>query len=824
MRNTAVKLIKLLFFIYITLYLLIWALSPYIARYFIDDALMPYKLSMSDSATVRFNPFISNLQISDVTLTKIDSPEEAVLSLNRFEMELHTHQIVFDTVYLSEFLVDGLFIKAKTLGELVEVAGVVVAGQASEAKAEQTVADDNAVDTDGSAVANEPVDYQLHLPNFALINSIIEVTIDGAPHEVMLSSLEVNDAIASMQAQSLTLSLNSEIDQANLAVDINVDLTNDNGQTLGTIAADLVLEKLELHKFAHFLPENISKFDGQVSVSAKSQLTLDANTQQVTISELTITQENLSLAYDDYHATLQQASLTGNDLSLIFAPEQAPKHQGQLNINLEQLASFYQNEQNSLAVIEGINLADINVSSEDDGHVNAAIASFVIENANFSQDITSDIPALAKFSQLAVNNILVNEHALAIDTIELAGIVADARIDAEQNLISLVDFAPNAENVATDKSSDNQDVEQGQLASEQTTVETQDPNTKSAMAISIKSIKFVDDAVISFSDQSVQPAYVRTLTLNDFTVGAINSDTPEVATPYSIAGKSNEYASLAFNGELKPFLANPSYRLKGHFKEVSLPSVSAYIKDALQYEIESGQLDLGLDVVLNGQQLDGNADVLLRGIELKAADSHEAGNLKDSTSVPFNIALGMLKDSDGNVELSLPLDGDTSNPSFGFSGFMTLLVKQATMSAAKDYLMTTFVPYASVVSIAIAAGEYALKIRVNDMHYPATKAELQPEQQQFLSEFAVMMRDNESVQLKLCPVSSAKDVGLTHGEEVTDANTIEKLHDIANQRSAMFKEYMVKEQNIASARLLFCTPQIDSSKEGLPRLTFEVTN
>ncbi|HBY88569.1 MAG TPA: hypothetical protein DEO86_22180, partial [Colwellia sp.] len=97
--------------------------------------------------------------------------------------------------------------------------------------------------------------------------------------------------------------------------------------------------------------------------------------------------------------------------------------------------------------------------------------------------------------------------------------------------------------------------------------------------------------------------------------------------------------------------------------------------------------------------------------------------LIDQGALPLNMAMGMLKDGDGNVELDVPLSGSISDPNFGLSSIVTLITKKAIMSATQDYLMTTFVPYANIVSIAITAGEFALKLRFDDLEYQVKQVE-----------------------------------------------------------------------------------------------------
>ena len=153
-------------------------------------------------------------------------------------------------------------------------------------------------------------------------------------------------------------------------------------------------------------------------------------------------------------------------------------------------------------------------------------------------------------------------------------------------------------------------------------------------------------------------------------------------------------------------------------------------------------------------------------------------------------------------------------------GFVTLMVKQATMSAAKEYLITTFVPYANVVTVAMSAGDYLLKVRFNDLTFPVKETQLTAEHTEFLTQFSALMTDKPETQLTLCAIATPEDINRPLGVEITDKSDIKKLADFSAQRLETFKEYMVKEKEIASSRLLLCSPKIDSSIGAQPRITF----
>ncbi|MCW8833831.1 MAG: hypothetical protein OQK03_10960, partial [Colwellia sp.] len=196
--------------------------------------------------------------------------------------------------------------------------------------------------------------------------------------------------------------------------------------------------------------------------------------------------------------------------------------------------------------------------------------------------------------------------------------------------------------------------------------------------------------------------------------------------------------------------------------------------------------------------------------------------LIDQGALPFNMAISMLKDSNGDVELDVPLSGSTSDPSFGVSSIVTLITQKAIWMATQDYLLTTFVPYANIVSAAMKVGEFALKLRFDDLNYQTKQIEPNALQQAYLQSFIALMQDKKDTRVNICAISVPADIDLAAGKEITDKKHILQLKELAEQRESAFKDYIIKHGNIASSRLLLCAPKIDSSKGAQPRIELSV--
>lgn len=811
MLRMAKQVVFFILLFFISLYLLVWVCSPPIVRYFLSDYLAEHQLVLSSDTSVRYNPFLSHLTIKDVSLATSDAANQPVLSIKNVDVELQLHQLWFDKVVVSKFIVDGLYLSVSKTDDRFEVAGV---------KLPLSSTDEGTHSDTGEAVATddtgESLPYKLDLPAFILKNSDIELTIDNAKHHLLFNNFAVNDLAATMDKQSVSLAIDSQVNQSHLSADVKAQLNH--GQ--GTIKLDVELSDIEIARFKHFLPENIQQFEGQVSYQGQHHITLGDEAITIEWPTLSIIVENLLVSDQAHTLDIVKQRIESNALNVQVNTSQSDSAssiavEGMVQLSLDELSAFYQSQDQVLSKFKQLAFNDVDFAWKN-GLDHLDIANITLSDALFSDRLKDEIPALAQLSSLGINQLKLTETSVAINDINVSGLAVDAQLSKEKVLLNLIELA-NGSDPAVEEAAEIVESETPATARSTEPTEAQQPPS---FNIALNELTFSDDAHIHFTDMGVSPAYERHFIISTLTAGPFDNQRPDDESHYNVVGKSDKYANFNFSGIAKPFAETPFYHLKGAFNEVSLPGISAYIKNALRYEIQSGQLDLGLDVTLDGDIIDGDAEVLLRGIELTAADDHEVGTLNDQTSVPFNIALGMLKDSDGNVELSLPLSGNTNSPSFGVSGFMTLIIQQATLSAAKDYLITTFVPYASVVKIAIVAGELALKVRVNDLVYPAGDADLQPEHEVFLNEFAALMKDKDDLSLKLCAVATAEDIGKPAGTPITEASDIQQMKALSHKRVENFKDYMVEEEGISSSRLLLCTPQIDSDIDAKPSLTF----
>ena len=187
----------------------------------------------------------------------------------------------------------------------------------------------------------------------------------------------------------------------------------------------------------------------------------------------------------------------------------------------------------------------------------------------------------------------------------------------------------------------------------------------------------VADSAIDFMDESL-PIRFRTVVgdLNGEVLGL--STEPGATAKVAMKGSVDGYAPVNLNGTAAPFNVPPDLDLTLTFDGVDMALLTPYSGTYAGRTIERGLLNLDLQYALQSGKLDGNNQVLIAQLRLgERVDSDRALDL------PLDLALALLTDMNGVIDLTVPVSGDIDNPEFSLGSviagaFMNLITKAVT--------------------------------------------------------------------------------------------------------------------------------------------------
>lgn len=182
---------------------------------------------------------------------------------------------------------------------------------------------------------------------------------------------------------------------------------------------------------------------------------------------------------------------------------------------------------------------------------------------------------------------------------------------------------------------------------------------------------------INYTDNFVKPNYTANMTNLAGTIGEISSEKPQPA-PVNISGKIDNDAPLQISGSLNPLFKPMFLDIKASANGVQLPRLTPYSAKYAGYPITKGKLSMDVQYKIENDKLVAQNDVRIEQLTFG-----ERVDSPDATKLPVMLAVSLLKDRDGNINLNLPISGSLSDPEFSVGGiivrvFVNLIVKAVT--------------------------------------------------------------------------------------------------------------------------------------------------
>jgi len=180
---------------------------------------------------------------------------------------------------------------------------------------------------------------------------------------------------------------------------------------------------------------------------------------------------------------------------------------------------------------------------------------------------------------------------------------------------------------------------------------------------------------INFTDQFIQPNYRVNLTGLKGQIGPIHSGK---TAAIDILGAVDRSAPLIIKGK-SDFLGKSFFLdLTATAKGIDMPPFSPYSGRYVGYAIQKGKLSVDVNYRVENEQLSAQNQIFLD--QLKLGDKIES---PDAVSLPLNLAISLLQNRRGEINLHLPLSGSINDPQFSIGGiiwgaFLNILTKAAT--------------------------------------------------------------------------------------------------------------------------------------------------
>ncbi|HZY58441.1 MAG TPA: DUF748 domain-containing protein, partial [Candidatus Binataceae bacterium] len=234
---------------------------------------------------------------------------------------------------------------------------------------------------------------------------------------------------------------------------------------------------------------------------------------------------------------------------------------------------------------------------------------------------------------------------------------------------------------------------------------------------------------IDFTDNFIKPHYSAKLTEVAGKIGSVGTRSTKPAE-VELQGQVNASAPIDITGSLNPLAPQAYVDLKAKADGVELSNLTPYSTKYTGYPITRGTLTVDVHYLLENGKLSANNHFFID--QLTFGDRVESPN---AINLPIALAVSLLKNSRGEIDVTIPVSGALSDPQFSigaliFQAFSNLILKVVSS------------PFTMLASLAGASNQ-----QLDFVEFAPGLATLNPESEKRLATLSQALKDRPALRL-----------------------------------------------------------------------------
>ncbi|MFH2098284.1 MAG: DUF748 domain-containing protein, partial [Pseudomonadota bacterium] len=186
----------------------------------------------------------------------------------------------------------------------------------------------------------------------------------------------------------------------------------------------------------------------------------------------------------------------------------------------------------------------------------------------------------------------------------------------------------------------------------------------------------IRNGLFRFTDQSMTPDFHTELANLEGSVTGLSSR-PGSRASVRLEAMVDSRSPVLITGKVNPLSPDLSGDIAINLADLQMSPFSPLSGKFLGRALEKGRLTLGLEYGLDGSALSGKNRLFFHQFTL-------GGDVEspDALSLPLDLALNLLRDTNGDIKLDVPFSGDLDDPKFSIGGIVLTIIKNAVLKVA----------------------------------------------------------------------------------------------------------------------------------------------
>jgi hypothetical protein len=171
---------------------------------------------------------------------------------------------------------------------------------------------------------------------------------------------------------------------------------------------------------------------------------------------------------------------------------------------------------------------------------------------------------------------------------------------------------------------------------------------------------------VNFSDFFVKPNYSANLTGVEGSISELKAETPG---DLAIEAMLDNAAPVDIRGKINPLSKDLYMDIAANAREIELNPMSPYSIKYVGYGIERGELSFKVKYKVENRKLDAQNQIILDQLTFG-----EKVQSPTATKLPVLLAVSLLKDRNGVIDVNLPVSGSLDSPEFSIGGIILRII------------------------------------------------------------------------------------------------------------------------------------------------------
>ncbi len=354
--------------------------------------------------------------------------------------------------------------------------------------------------------------------------------------------------------------------------------------------------------------------------------------------------------------------------------------------------------------------------------------------------------------------------------------------------------------------------------------------TATGIPVKIRQIKVTGKSGFKFVDESLPKNFMTIFAIKSLQVDDIDLNEPEHLFSYSLKGDFDKYSPLQVDGKCAPLATDFTIDQKVSLRNLSMQHVSPYTMGAIGTFFPDGFLTYTSELKIGDARIDMSNSLVFNDLKAESLKGELADELNNQLPIPLDLALSMLRDSDGVIDLDIPIDGKLSELNVGVTDIIvTALGKGITVAVAPYLAYTVLGPAGALAFVGVKVGQSLLQTELPVLEFESGSIELSEEHEESLQEVAEEIVANEKMIYSICAKVTPDEVSVDNSTGIENPAVMQneafrlELFQLGEKRSLLVKEYLLSNFKIGEERLLICNPGVEFEKDSKAKILFKAS-